>query len=151
MLFLSGSVAQEQAGCCSVAQSSLTCCDPMDYSLPGSLRPWDFPGKSTGVGCHCLLRAYLTVLYKCQLSLSNYCLCWVLPILGFPGGTSGKEPVCQCRRQKRFGFNPRVRKIAWRRTRQPTPVFLPGESHGQRSLVGYSPQRHKELDKTGVT
>ena len=59
--------------------------------------------------------------------------------MGFPGGTSGKEPVCQCRRQKRCGFNPRVRKIAWRRTRQPTPVFLPGESHGQRSLVEYSP------------
>ena len=37
-----------------------------------------------------------------------------------------------------------VRKIPWRRKRQPTPVFLPGESHGQRSLVGYSPCGHKE-------
>ena len=37
---------------------SLSCvqfCDPIGYSLPGSLCPWDFPGKSTGVGCHCLL------------------------------------------------------------------------------------------------
>ena len=36
----------------------------------------------------------------------------------------------------------------WRRTRQPTPVFLPGESHGQRSLVGYSPLGRKQLDMT---
>ena len=70
---------------------------------------------------------------------------------GFPGGTSGKEPTCQCRRQKRHRFNPWVRKIRWRRAWQPTPVFLPGESHGQRSLVGYSPWGPKELDTTEVT
>ena len=58
--------------------------------------------------------------------------------LGFPGGASGKEPACQYRRLKRHGFSPWVRKIPWRRVWQPTPVFLPGESHGQRSLVGYS-------------
>ena len=40
-------------------------------------------------------------------------------------------------------------KIPWRREWQPTPVFLPGESHGQRRLVGYSPWDHKELDTTG--
>ena len=45
-------------------------------------------------------------------------------------------------------FNPWVRKIPWRRTRKPTPVFLPGESHEQRSLAGYSPQGHEELDTT---
>jgi len=39
----------------------------------------------------------------------------------------------------RLKFNPWVRKIPWRRAWQPTPVFLPGKSHGQRSLVGYSP------------
>ena len=44
--------------------------------------------------------------------------------------------------------DPRVRKIPWRRKRQPSPVFLSGESHGQRSLVGYSPQGCKELDTT---
>ena len=63
---------------------------------------------------------------------------------GFPGSTSGKEPTCPCRRCKRHGFDPLVGKIPWRRAWQPTPVFLPGESHGQRSLVGYSPQGHKE-------
>ena len=59
-------------------------------------------------------------------------------VLGFfPGGASGKEPACQCKRGKRLRFDPWVRKIPWRRKWQPTPVFLPGESHGQRSLVGY--------------
>ena len=48
----------------------------------------------------------------------------------------------------RPGFNPWVGKISWRRKRQPTPVFLPGKSHGQRSLVGYSPWGRKELDTT---
>ena len=48
----------------------------------------------------------------------------------------------------RPGFNPWVRKISWRRKWQPTPVFLPGESHGWKSLVGYSPRGCKELDTT---
>ena len=65
---------------------------------------------------------------------------------GFPHGASGKEPACQCRRHKRCGFNPRVRKIPWRRTWQSTPIFLPGESHRQRSLTGYSPSGCKESD-----
>ena len=52
---------------------------------------------------------------------------------------------------KRCKFNPWVRKILWRRAWQPTPIFLPGESHGQRSLVGYSPWGHRELDMTEAT
>ena len=63
-------------------------------------------------------------------------------ILSFPGGTSGEEPTCQCRRLKRHGFNPWVGKIPWRRAWQPTPVFLQ-EAHGQRSLVSYSPRGHR--------
>ena len=55
------------------------------------LHPWDFPGKSTGVGCHCLLQ----------------------------GGASGKESSCQCRRCKRCRFSPLVRKIPWRKKWQP--------------------------------
>ena len=50
-----------------------------------------------------------------------------------------KKPTCQCRRHKRCGFDPWVRKILWRRAWKPTPVFFPGESHGQKSLVRYSP------------
>ena len=48
----------------------------------------------------------------------------------------------------RPGFDPWVRKIPWRRKWLPTPVFLPGEFHGQRSLAGYSPRGHKESDAT---
>ena len=57
-----------------------------------------------------------------------------------PGGTNGKDPACQFRRHKRCGWvqsDPWVRKIPWRRAWRPTPVFLPGASHGQRSLAGY--------------
>ena len=68
--------------------------------------------------------------------------------LGFPGGATGKEPSCQCWRCRRHGFDPWVGKIPWRRAWQPIPVFPPGESHGQRSLVGYSPWGRKESDTT---
>ena len=62
-----------------------------------------------------------------------------------PRWLSGQESTCQCRR---CGFNPWVGKIPWKRARQPTPVFLPGESHGQRKLAGYSPWGRKESDTT---
>ena len=67
---------------------------------------------------------------------------------GFPSGASGKECGCQCKRRQRLGFDPWVRKTPWRSKWQPTPVFLPGESHGQRSLAGYSSWGRKELDMT---
>ena len=70
---------------------------------------------------------------------------------GFPSGASGREPACQCRRCKRHGFNPWVGKIPWKRAQQSTPVFLPGEFHGQRNLVGYSPWGRKESDMIEVT
>ena len=50
-----------------------------------------------------------------------------------------------------MGAIPEVRKIPWRRKQQPTPVFLSGDSHGQKSLVGYSPQGCKESDTTEAT
>ena len=59
---------------------------------------------------------------------------------------SGEESTCQCRRRRKHGFDPWVGKILWRRKWQPTPVFLPGESLGQRSLAGYSSWDWKELD-----
>ena len=63
-------------------------------------------------------------------------------------GWGGKESACQCRRHKRCKFNPWIGKIPWRKKWQPTPVFLPGQFHGQRSLVGYSLWGCKELDMT---
>ena len=68
------------------------------------------------------------------------------------GHASGKELTCQCTRSKRCRFNSWVRKIAWRKAwQQPTPVFLPGEFHGQRSLAGYSPCGRKQPDMTEAT
>ena len=54
---------------------------------------------------------------------------------GFSRWHSDKESTCQRRRGRRQGFDPWVRKIPWRRKWQSTPVFLPGKSHGQRSLT----------------
>ena len=71
--------------------------------------------------------------------------------MGFPSDVSGKEPTCQFRRHKNHRFNPWAWKVPWSRAWQPTLVFLPGESHRQRSLAGYDPQVHKELDMTKVT
>ena len=62
-----------------------------------------------------------------------------MEVQGFPDGANGKEPICQRKRCKRCGFDPWVGMIPWRRAWQHTSVFLPGESHGQRSLTGYSP------------
>ena len=72
-------------------------------------------------------------------------LCYACSWLGFPGGSVGDESACNAGDP---GSIPGVGKMPWRREQQPTPVFLPGESRGQRSLVGYSPRGHKELDMT---
>ena len=61
----------------------------------------------------------------------------------FLGGSEIKNPSA-----KRLRFDPWVRKIPWRRAWQPTPMFLPGDSQGQRRAAGCSPQDHKELDTT---
>ena len=71
--------------------------------------------------------------------------------LGLPRWHSDKEPNRQCRRCKRLGFDPWVEKIPWRRKWQPTPVFLLGKFHGQRSLEGYSPWGRKESNPTEHT
>ena len=73
------------------------------------------------------------------------------PGSSFPRGSSGEEPTSKFRRRKRYVFNPWVRKIPWRRAWQPTPVFLPGEFHRQRSLVGYGPWGSKESETTEAT
>ena len=74
----------------------------------------------------------------------------VNPILqiGLPWWLSGKESAWQCRRHR---FNPWVGKIPWRSKWQPIPVFLPGKSHGQQSLAGYSPWCGKRVRHDLVT
>ena len=68
--------------------------------------------------------------------------------MGFSGGSDGKQSDCKL---TDLGLNSRSGRSPGGRYMQPTLVFLPGESHGQRSLVGYSPQVHKEPDTTDVT
>ena len=61
--------------------------------------------------------------------------------MGFPGGSDSKESACNA-------GNPGLGRFPWRKEWQPTLVFLPAKSHGQRSLVGYSPKDHKDSDMT---
>ena len=65
--------------------------------------------------------------------------------VGFPRWLSGNESACQCMRCRRPRLDPWVRKISWGRKWQLPPVFLPGESYGYRSLVGYSSRRCKRV------
>ena len=149
-----------------VAQSCPTLRDPMDCSLPGSsahgifqarVLEWDAIAFSVVIYVLMFnvfsLRSRSQLLHlKWFLSLSlkpnhhfiplivgiiicDYFLSWFV-YLG--------SLVAQCLQCGRPGFDPWVRKIPWRREWQPTPVFLLGEFHGQRSLLGYHPWGHKE-------
>ena len=98
-----------------VTQSCPTLSNPHGLQATRLLRPWDFPGKSTGVGCHCLLQgsghSCLNLTEPGNQSVNSKYFCehpyyWVDKKEGFPGGTSGKEPPCQCRRHKRPGSIP---------------------------------------------
>ena len=79
-----------------------------------------------------IIRHYLNIFFL-QSSIVFKGLPWLL---------SGKKSACQSRK---CGLDPWVKKIPWRRKWQPTPVFLPEKSHGQRSLVGYNPWGHKRV------
>ena len=82
------------------------------------------------------------------LKMNEYWFCQ-LPFLylGLSGGSYGKESAYNVGDWGLIPeFDPCVGKIPWRRNWQPTPVFLPGESHGQRSLAGYGPWGRKESD-----
>ena len=72
---------------------------------------------------------------------------WTVFSWGLPSDSDGKESICNVGDP---GFDPSLRTIPWRRKWQPTPLFLPGKSHGQRSLVGYSLSGCKESDTTNT-
>ena len=112
--------------CCSVAKLCLTLCDLVDCSMPGFC-PSLFPEVCSNSGP-------LSRWRHPTISSSALLKYWLLFRIHLPS--------------RRRGFHPWVRKIPWRRKWQPTPVFLPAKSHGQRSLVGYSPWGCKELDAT---
>ena len=77
---------------------------------------------------------------KSQARLSHFIF-----FLGFPCGSDGDEFACNA---GNLSLIPGLGRFPWRREWLPTPVFLPGKSHGQRSLVGYSSRGHKESDMT---
>ena len=108
---------------------------------PPGRRPWPWAGVAP-LGCPCAIAAWHS---------------WLLPLTSDVDSSSRpcSVNVLTCLpmqvRSKRHGFDPCVRKALWRRSQQPTPVFLHGESHGQRSLAGCSPCGHTELNTTEVT
>ena len=102
-----------------------------------------FPFSSILLTCRLLFSALLML--SLEQPLHPYLLL-SLEKQGFPGDVVRvcvcvSHLNCQCSRWKRCGFDPWVGKIPWRRAWQPIPVFFPGESHGQRSLVGYTVHR----------
>ena len=114
--------------------------DPLEKGMAthSSILAWriprmEEPGRLQSMGCKELDTTKLLTLFYTHthtyihMHTHKYVLSWWL---------SGEEPVCQCRRCR---FDPWIRNIPWRRKWHPTPVLLPGESHGQRSLVGCSP------------
>ena len=86
-----------------------------------------------------------STLYPGDLTWASVCRVFFNWGRGFPGVSDCKESACNARRPR---FDSWVQKMPWRREWLPTPVFLPRESHEQRSLAGYSPWVHKELDMT---
>ena len=83
-----------------------------------------------------------------EIQKRAFCLPWNVTICcliwGFPGGTSDKEPPANAEDVRDTHWVPGLGRFPWRR--QPTPVFWPGKSHGQMSLVGYSPWYFRESD-----
>ena len=142
-------------------QLCLTLCDPMDCSPPGSREEYwsglphppsgDFPYP--GIEPKFLTSPTLaggffnsSTIWEAQVQQNKVCLQGAsqaaLGVKNLPANTG---------RHKRQEFKPWVRKILCRQAWQPTPGFLPGESYGQRSLVGYSPQGGRESNTTEVT
>ena len=140
--------------CCLATQSSLTLCDPMDCSPPGSsvhgifqarilarvaifLLQVIFPTQESNPSLLCLLHCrwilYLLSIREAPLE------CLVLPSGSAVRNLPETQETC-----KRYGFNPWIGKSPWRRKWNPTAVCLPGNPQGQRSLAGYSSWGHKE-------
>ena len=103
------------------------------------------------------MRRWYCLFWNSYKLYNGYCIKWLQTIIvyskvkcdyGLAWWLSGKEFACQCRTCE---FNPWVREILWGRKWQPTPVFLPGKFHGQRSLVGFSPWGCKNVGHDLVT
>ena len=167
--------------CAKLLQLCLTLCNPMDCISPGSSVHGDSPGKNTEVGCRVLFWGiFLTNAFSEQRTENgHYCVSmkrnWVLPwsskyyavfwenaMAPQSSTVARKIPWMEEPGRLQSMGSLRVRNdwatslslstfMHWRRKWQPTPVFLPGESHQRRSLVGCSPWGHTESDTTEVT
>ena len=98
------------------------------WRIPGTVEPGGLPS----MGSHRVRHNWI------DLPAAAAATILIIETVGFPGGSVVNCPPASAG-NRRCGFDPWVRKIPWRRKWHPTPVFLPGESHGQRSLSGYSP------------
>ena len=132
------------------------CSCPQSFPTSGSFQMSQLfvsGGQNIGVSASTLYHIKFYYNHKSD-NLAHWDVCgaehilWHVRLHALPRSLSGKESICQCWRCRRLGFSPWIGKISWRSKWQPTPVFLPGKSHGQRNLVGYSPWSHKELDIT---
>ena len=148
--------------CCvfPVTQSRLTLCDPMDCHPPGSsvrgilqarILGWVASPFSMGssqlrdrVCISCVSCIGRRILYRWATREAHGIYVAQRGLLRWPGVKN--PPANAGDRHKRHGFNPWVGKVPWKMEWQPTPVFLPGEFHGQKSLVRYSPWGHKDTD-----
>ena len=154
-------------------QLCLTLCDPIDGSPPGSPVPGILQARTLEwVAISSPMHEREKWKWSRSLLATPWTAAYQAPPMGFsrqaywsglplpsppillngciiktwlPWWFGGKESTCQL---GGCGFDPWVIKISWRRKWQPTPVFLPRKSHGQRSLVGYSPWSCKESDMT---
>ena len=126
-------------------ESSRAGIGPMSPALTGGSSTTGPPGKPCP-------KCFLDLGVKAELKGLNYgvrmpllqsCLCLFLcQAKGFPNGSVGKESACNAGDP---GLIPGSGRPLWRRKWQPSPVFLPGKSHGQRSLMGYNPWHHKRV------
>ena len=98
-------------------------CPQMNYPLQHRTNSPSLRGKRTGLGAAGKPNP------RAKMTVYLFIVCLIYR-MGFPHGASGKESACQCRRHRRCRFDPWIGKIPWRRKWQPTPVFLPGKSHG---------------------
>ena len=104
-----------------------------------------FPGTSGKEPTGQCKRHEMQVLSLCQESPLEKGMATYSSILAWSRGSPGE------RHGNLLQYSCLVRRVPWRRAWQPTPVFLPGDSHGQRSLAGYSPGGHEESDTTEAT
>ena len=135
--------------CAQSLQSCLTLCNSMDHDLPGSsvhgilqarILEWVAISFSSDKVSEVMKwvkwwSEWSEVSQSCRLFAAPWTVTQTIIQGGLPWWLSCKESPCQFRRPE---FDPCVGKIPWRRAWQPTPKFLPGKSHGQRSLMGYS-------------